>query len=150
MIDELEAEREWLLDMCPKDKQATYDEGKESTLVRIILRFLPKEYDAAVKEVRSLVRFRKAGAAGTLDKISNLENITRINYSEDWLPPYDELRRELIATWKQIEIKRKEQGKHPRGGVPALPILDGHAQLGPDQKRCLLWLRGIRTRAWRS
>ncbi len=53
MIDELETEREWLLDMCPKDKRATYDEGKESTLLRIILRFLPKEYDAAVKEVRS-------------------------------------------------------------------------------------------------
>jgi hypothetical protein len=99
-LEELEAEREWLLDMCPKDKQATYDEGKESTLVRIILRFVPKEYDAAVKEVRSLVRFRKVGAAGTMDKISNLEDITRINYSEDWLPPYDELRRELIATWK--------------------------------------------------
>jgi hypothetical protein len=47
-----------------------------------------------------LVRFRKAGAAGTMDKISNLEDITRINYSEDWLPPYDELRRESIATWK--------------------------------------------------
>ena len=30
-LDELEAEREWLLDMCPKDKQTTYDEGKEST-----------------------------------------------------------------------------------------------------------------------
>jgi hypothetical protein len=86
-LDEREAEREWLLDMCPKDKQPTYDEGKESTLVRIILRFLPKEYDAAVKEVRSFVRFRKAGAAGTMDKTSNLEDITRINYSEDWLPP---------------------------------------------------------------
>ena len=30
-LDELEAEREWLLDMCPKDKQPTYDDGKEST-----------------------------------------------------------------------------------------------------------------------
>ncbi len=98
-----------------------------------------------------MVRFRKAGAAGTMDKISNLEDITRINYSEDWLPPYDKLRRELIATWKQYEIRRKEQGKHPRGGVPALPILEEHAQLGPDQKRCLLWLRRIiRTHAWRS
>ena len=42
-LDELEAERERLFDMCPKDKQPTYDDGKESTLVRIILRFLPKE-----------------------------------------------------------------------------------------------------------
>ncbi len=83
-----------------------------------------------------MIRFRKAGAAGTMDKISNLEDITRINYSGDWLPPYDELQRELIATWKQYEKRRKEQGKHPRGGVPAMPILDEHAQPGPDQKRC--------------
>ena len=89
-----------------------------------------------MKEVRSLVRFRKAGAAGTMDSISNLGDITRINYSEDWLPPYDELRRELISAWKQYEKRRKEQGKLPRGGVPAMPILDGHAQPGPDQKRC--------------
>ncbi len=71
-----------------------------------------------------------------MDSISNLEDITRINYSEDWLPPYDELRRELISAWKQYEKRRKEQGKLPRGGVPAMPILDGRAQPGPDQKRC--------------
>ena len=98
-----------------------------------------------------MVRFRKGGEADTMSTISNLEDISRINYSEDWLPPYDELRTELIATWKQYEIRRKEQGKHPRGRVSALPILGGHAQLGPDQKSCSLWLRGIiRTRAWRS
>ena len=71
-----------------------------------------------------------------MDQISNIEDITRINYSEDWLPPYDELRRELIAAWKQYEKRRKQQGKHPRGAEPAMPILDGRAQPGPDQKRC--------------
>ena len=71
-----------------------------------------------------------------MDQISNIEDITRMNYSEGWLPPCDELRRELIAAWKQYEKRRKEQGRHPRGGVPAMPILDGHAQPGPDQKRC--------------
>ena len=135
-LDELEAEREWLLDMCPKDKVSSYEEGKETFLVRLIIRFLPKEYDAAVKEVRSLVRFRKAGEAGTMSSISNKEDVSRRNYSEDWLPPYDELRTELVGTWKQYEKRRKEQGKHPRAGVPAMPILDGHAQPGPDQKRC--------------
>ncbi len=69
--------------MCPKDKHNTYEEGKETTLVRIVIRLLPKEYDAAVKSVRDLVRFRKAVAAGTLDKISNLEDVSRMNYSED-------------------------------------------------------------------
>ncbi len=69
-LDELVTEREWLLDMCKKGKLGTYDEGKETTLVRIIIRPLPKEYEAAVKSVRDLVRFRKAGAEGTLEKIS--------------------------------------------------------------------------------
>ena len=50
--------------------------------------------------------------------------------------PYDELRRELIAAWKQYEKRRKQQGKHPRGAEPTMPILDGRAQPGPDQKRC--------------
>jgi hypothetical protein len=135
-LDELEAEREWLLDMRPKDKVSTYEEGKETFLVRTIIRYLPKEYDAAIKEVRSLVRIRKAGDAGTMSTISNLEDISRINYSEDWLPPYDELRQELVTTWKQYEKRRKEQGKHPRGGVTSMPILDGHAQPGPGMKRC--------------
>ena len=71
-----------------------------------------------------------------MSKISNLEDISRINYSEDWLPPYDELRQELVTTWKQYEKRRKEQGKHPRGGVTSMPILDGHAQPGPGVKRC--------------
>ena len=86
-LDQLKAEREWLIDMCTKDKLASYDEGKESTLVRIIIRFLPKEYDMSVKAVRDLLRFRKAGAAGIMDSITNLEDVTRINYSVDWLPP---------------------------------------------------------------
>ena len=71
-----------------------------------------------------------------MSTISNLEDISRINYSEDWLPPYDELRTELVGTWKQYEKIQKEQGKHPRAGVPAMPILEVHVQPGPDQKRC--------------
>ena len=37
-LDKLETEREFLLEMCPKDKRDTYDTGKECTLVRILLR----------------------------------------------------------------------------------------------------------------
>jgi hypothetical protein len=38
-LDELEAEREWLLDMSPKDQVSTYGIGKESFLVRLIIQF---------------------------------------------------------------------------------------------------------------
>jgi hypothetical protein len=45
-LNALEKEREFLLDLCPKDKQDGYDNGKETMLVRIILKHIPKEYDA--------------------------------------------------------------------------------------------------------
>ncbi len=48
-LDELEKERENLIEMCPKDKRDGYQDGSEETLIRAILRYLPAEYDAAVK-----------------------------------------------------------------------------------------------------
>ena len=42
-LDTLEAEREYLLDMCPKDKIDDYDVGKETTLTRIVLSKVPAE-----------------------------------------------------------------------------------------------------------
>ena len=136
-LDTLEAEREYLLDMCPKDKIDDYDVGKETTLTRIVLSKVPAEYDAAVKSVHDMVRFRKAGEAGELAKITNLEDHSRKNYSSDWLPPYEELRTELIDTWHLFERRRKEAGKGvSKGSTPVLPILNGHDQPGPNQKRC--------------
>ncbi len=77
-LDKLETEREFLLEMCPnKDKRDTYDTGKECTLVRILLRTLPAEYDAAVKSVRDLTKLRKYGLLGDLTQITNKEDNTR-------------------------------------------------------------------------
>ncbi len=139
MVDKLnvlEREREFLMDMCPKDKQDSYDNGKESMLVRILLATLPKEYDCAVKECRSLVRFQKASSEGTLDSISNLEDNVRRNYSEDWLPTYLELRTELVNEYHLAERRRAEEGMKHKGGHPVLPILQGHEQPGQEQRPC--------------
>ena len=51
-LDTLEEEREYLLDMCPDELRLTYEDGKEETLIRILLRYLPAEYDGAVKTVK--------------------------------------------------------------------------------------------------
>ena len=72
-LNELEKEREFLVDMCPKDKREEYDDGKETTLTRMIIRKLPKEYDVAVKAVRDLHRFRTYGKNGDIGKITNFE-----------------------------------------------------------------------------
>lgn len=140
-LNALEKEREFLMDMCPKDKQDSYENGKESMLVRILLATLPKEYDGAVKECRSLVRFRKASAEGTLDSLTNLEDNVRRNYSEDWLPTYLELRTELVNEYHLLERRRSEEGKNHKGGHPVMPIqcypiLQGHEQPGPEQRAC--------------
>jgi hypothetical protein len=137
-VDKLETEREFLMEMCPKDKRDNYDTGKETTLVRIIIRTVPQEYDQAVKSVRDMTKLRKYGMKGDLTQITNKEDNTRINYDDEWLPPYDELRFELINSYKLQERRRKELGKaikkHP--GHPVLPILAGHDQPGPHQRNC--------------
>jgi hypothetical protein len=135
-LDSLEEVREFLLDMCPLENQDSYDAGKESTLVRILLRTLPSEYDMAVKAVQDLVRLRKASVEGQVGSITNLEDNVRKNYSADWLSKYDELRSELIATWRLMERRREEQGKNQKKGRPTLPILPGHDQPGPHQRKC--------------
>jgi hypothetical protein len=72
--------------MCPRDKREEYEDGKETTLTRLIIRKLPKEYDVAVKSVRDLHRFRAYGKEGDISKITNLEDNTRRNYETEWLP----------------------------------------------------------------
>ncbi len=47
-LDALEEEREYLLDMCPAELRDTYEDGKEETLIRLLMRHLPAEYDGAV------------------------------------------------------------------------------------------------------
>jgi hypothetical protein len=137
-LDKLETEREYLLEMCPKDKRDTYEDGKEHTLVRILLRTLPAEYDSAVKSVRDLMKLRKYGVMGDFSGITNKEDHTRTNYDSDWLPPYDELRVELVSSWQLQERRRKDLGKSIRKhlGYPTLPILPGHEQPGPHRRNC--------------
>jgi hypothetical protein len=63
-------------------------------MMGIIIRKLPKEYDAAVKAVRDLHRFRTYGKNDEMGKIANFEDNTRRNYETEWLPVYSELRTE--------------------------------------------------------
>ena len=137
-LDKLETEREYLVEMCPKDKRDSYEDGKEHTLVRIILRHIPAEYDAAVKNVKNMMKLRKFGESGNFAGFTNKEDHTRVNYDSDWLPPYDELRVELVGEWRLQERRRKDVGrsikKHP--GFPTLPVLPGHEQPGPHRRNC--------------
>ena len=135
-LNALEKEREFLLELCPKDKQESYESGKETTLVRMILKHIPKEYDACIKTCRGFIRMRKAGVEGNLAGITNLEDNIRMNYCEDWLPDYTELRTELVNEFHLHERRRAEENQKHKGGHPVLPILQGHDQPGPEQRPC--------------
>ncbi len=130
----IEAEREYyLIEMCLKGKRDAYQDGKEETLIRIILNHLPAEYeyDAAVKSVRDLSRLRKYGEEGDIHQIINLEDNSRLNYSADWLPDYMELRAELINVYQLAKRRRDESGRGEKktvGHPKTMPILDGFAQ----------------------
>jgi hypothetical protein len=137
-LDALEAEREYLIEMCPKERRNDYEDGKETTLVRIILRHRPKEYDAAIKTVMDLHRFRLFGREGDVSKITNLEDNSRVNYNTDWLPRYDELRAEMLASYQLQKRRREEDNKGTKKspGHPTLPILQGFQQPGSKPKTC--------------
>jgi hypothetical protein len=132
-----EKEREYLLDMCPKEKSDDYDDAKETTLTRMVIRKLPKEYDAAVKVVRDLHRFRSYGRLGEIGSITNLEDNSRRNYETEWLPVYAELRYELIAKYNQTTKRREEDALAGRmdPGHPTL-ALQGFEQPGPRPITC--------------
>ncbi len=70
-------EREWILDMCPKDDSRTYRDGKELFLVRLMANFLLQENEAADRELHSLELVRSGGEEETRSKIPVNENNSR-------------------------------------------------------------------------
>jgi hypothetical protein len=124
-LSQLEEERDYLLRMCPKDKHKDYDEGKETTLVRLILNTLPSEYDDAVQNVRNLMRIREMIKSGNIDSITNLDDAIKINYDTSWLPPYQELRVGLVNAWMSKKRRWDEhQGSKSKEGHPTMMLSD--------------------------
>ena len=147
-LDQLEEERNYLLRMCPKDKHKDYEEGKESTLVRNILNFLPAEYDDAVQNVRNLMKIREMVSSGDVNVITNLDDAIKINYDTSWLPPYAELRVGLVNAWMKFQRRWDEsKGSKSKNGHPVMVIGEngkettcygcgqvGHVRGSPDCK----------------
>ncbi len=122
-LDQLEEERNYLLRMCPKEKHKDYEEGKESTLVRNILNFLPAEYDDAVQNVRNLMKIRDMVTKGDVSLITNLDDAIKINYDTSWLPPYAELRVGLVNAWMKFQRRWDEnKGSKSKGGHPVMVV----------------------------
>jgi hypothetical protein len=123
--------------MCPVELRDTCEDGKEEALIRLLVRRLPAEYDAAVKTVKDLARVRKYSEGGNLDAITNCEDNTRTNYAIEYLPDYAELRFELIRTYQLAERRRDEMNKRGgKKGHPSFPIMDDQTQPGAAMMSC--------------
>jgi hypothetical protein len=120
-LAQLEEERGYLLRMCSKDKHKDYDEGKETTLVRMILNHLPSEYDDAVQNVCNLMKVREM----IKSNITNIDDAIKINYDTSWLPPYKELRVGLVNAWMGKKRRWDEQGgSKNKEGHPTMMLSD--------------------------
>jgi hypothetical protein len=83
-----------------------------------------------------------------MGQITNLVDVSHNNYSEDWRPPYDKLRAELISTWLLHEKRRKEMRKLPRGGKEKLSAIwvrnlgEKNTEVDTSKLPCHNWSRG--------
>ena len=106
-LNELEAERQWFWDACPPNQRNTYDPASENRLTRVVMEHVPRNYDAAVERVKTMVKYRKM-AAGEIDpNYNHLQRQIDQNFNSDWLPKYVDLRMELVDQWKKFQTWKK-------------------------------------------
>ena len=97
-LNRLETERSYCTKACPVDMRPTYKYCQESTLVSMIIEHLPIDYDSAVKEVRNVMKMRKMIQGDSAAGVTTDRDLRLQNFSEDWVPPYKELRTALVAS----------------------------------------------------
>ena len=115
-LRELHAEWVKLKEMCPEIDRATYEYGKESTLVKIIMKHLQHtEYARPMKDLlleiklqRQLVRAVKNGDDDDGNRSDeDIEDWEYRNYKDGWVPSYKRLHAKLISHYKEVKFNRK-------------------------------------------
>ena len=122
----LQAERIALMKLCMKDKRNSYEYGKESKLVKIVLRHLRNtEYRECVDKLLQEVKMRKEFESklpvvntdtGRLELPSGQKTVAISedwdfrNFSDDWLPGWIELKSKLISHYKERQFGRSSSG----------------------------------------
>ena len=71
-LNELETERQWFWDVCPPDQRDTYDPASEQRLTRVVMEHAPKNYDAAIERVKTMIKYRKLAAGDINDDYNHL------------------------------------------------------------------------------
>ena len=121
-LRELEAERVALWKMCPPSKRDEYEYGKQTTLVKIVLRHLrTSEYSECIKSLLQEIKIRREIQASLpvfneetgrleLPEKKNIQQSTEDwdyrNYNQDWLPSWDDLKSKLTSVWKERQFAK--------------------------------------------
>lgn len=111
----LQAERTQLLLLCPEEKRPAYEMGKETTLVKIVLKHLRgTDYHETAKGVINQIKMLKQVRA--MQPVDDGEGGLRLpdqeaeltlddwdfrNFSDDWLPRWSTLKSALVAEFKE-------------------------------------------------
>ena len=134
-LRELGAERTALYKMCHTEKRKEYEFGKETTLVKISMKYLRgTEYQRVVSDLLQEIKIERSVEARlpTLNAKGNLVMPKKIdaeqlaedwdyrNYDEAWLLSWKDLRSKLVAAYKAKKFQ-KSSANNDRGG----PINEG-------------------------
>ena len=130
-LRELASERTDLWKMCHVDKRPTYEYGKEITLVKIVVKHLRgSDYEDSLNSLLQETKIQKKiaqtmprmNAAGTRLEVpaENAEELSTDdwefrNYSDAWLPSWNQLRSKLVSDFKNKEFA-KDAKKSGGGG----------------------------------
>ena len=119
-LRELESERVALWKLCPAGRRADYEWGKETTLVKIVMRHLrPTPYNEHIKALLSEIKLRlefKANmpvwnaSTGVYDaapdvSVKTTEDWDYRNYHDDWLPTWESLKSKLVSVYKEKQFQ---------------------------------------------
>ena len=135
-LRELEAERVALYKLCPSDRRKDYEWGKETTLVKIVLRHLrPTVYSTCVKALVADVKLKmdvKASIPVWNDLLGeyavpdsaghNTEDWDYRNYHEDWLPKWSDLKSKLVSEFKEKQFQTAGSHKGNQSNHDGKPL----------------------------
>ena len=134
-LRELQAERIDLWKMCVPSKRDAYEYGKESTLVKLVLKHLRNtKYDEAIEKLLSEIKIRQQLKAmmpvfdpgtGTFvlpdpAAAANTDDWEYRNYSDDWLPSWLELKSKLISEYKLRQFSAGCKDESSSGKLPVM------------------------------
>ena len=134
-LRKIQAKRVQLLKMCVSSKRDQYEMGKESKSVKIVMKCLKNtiyqaDVDALIQEIkmkRNLeARLPKLSADGVLELPTDVEDNEIVedwdyrNFSDDWLPKWEELKSKLISSWKSKSFGSSNSTSKKSGQLPVM------------------------------